>query len=325
MINTLCNHSDALRAHQGFITASHLRDARWIDLLEPTVEEEQHVEHLLGLELPNKDELRVLEESSRLHERDGALYLIALVVVNSESEYPRSDHLAFVLTRERLVTVRYASPKALALFEERARRQPALAASGEDVLLGLVETLLERIALNIDTVGGDLDRLSHEVLNPEPVRRRRRPDHGARLRRLELNQVLLARARASLSSLARLLGYVGRPALGFEFSRAFHKRSDVLQQNVQSLIDHTNFLAGNINFELSAILGMINIEQNAIIRIFSVAAVIFMPPTLVASVYGMNFEWMPELGWPRGYPMALGLMLLSALGTYWFFKRRGWL
>ena len=163
--------------------------------------------------------------------------------------------------------------------------------------------------------------------NDRPLRDLRyvTPDHGAMLRRLELNQVLLARARASLSSLARLLGYVSRPALGFEFSRAFHKRSGVLLQNVQSLIDHTNFLAGNINFELSAILGMINIEQNAIIRIFSVAAVIFMPPTLVASVYGMNFEWMPELGWSKGYPMALGFMLLSALGTYWFFKRRGWL
>ena len=325
MITTHCHVNGDLATHTGFVTGDKLADAVWIDLREPGLEEEQHVEHLLGVDLPTRDEMRALEESNRLHETDGALCLTAAVVVNSDGEYPRSDAVAFVLTRECLCTVRYAAPRALDLFAERAAREPTLATTGEAVLLGIIDTLLERLALNLERVGADLDSLSHQVLSAEPRGARPRLDYRAMLRRLEFNQVLLTRVRASLSSLERLLVYVGRPTLAFEFDRSFEPRAQVLLQNTRALVDHTHFLSGNLAFELSAILGMINIEQNTTIKIFSIAAVVFLPPTLVASIYGMNFQFMPELAWHWGYPLALALMAGSAVTTYAWFKRRGWL
>ncbi len=325
MINTYCVEHDRLSSHLGFVTAEHFQKARWIDLFEPSIEEEHHAESVLGLELPTREEMRAIEDSNRLYESDGAVYLTATVMVNSEAEYPRSDDLTFVLTKQCLVTVRYAEPKAIRLFAGRAEHHPAVCANSELALLGLLEALLERIADSIERVGRDLDELIHQVLAPDEPRGRRRLDYAALLRQLERSQILIARARGSLTSLNRLVSYVNNPALDFELSKSFRPRAVTLLHDIQSLVDHTAFLANNISFELAAILGMINIEQNGIIKIFSVAAVVFMPPTLVASIYGMNFKLMPELEQHYGYPWALGLMVASAVITYWLFKRRGWL
>ncbi len=325
MIRTYGITANGLQRHDGFVTGEHLAQASWIDLFTPSEDEEHHVEGLLGVELPTREEMRALEDSRRLYEEGGALYLTATIMVNSEAEYPRSDDLTFVLTRHCLATVRYAEPKAIQIFGERAERHPLLAANGETALLGILETLLERIALGIERVSTDLDQLVHQVLSPERKSPQARRDYGAMLRQLERNQILITRARASLSSLNRLVAFVTRPALEFELSKGFRARATTVLHDILSLTDHTNFLANNISFELAAILGMINIEQNGIIKIFSVAAVVFLPPTLVASIYGMNFRAMPELEWAQGYPWALGLMVASAVVTHWLFKRRGWL
>ncbi len=323
MITTYCAAPTGFVGYPGFVTDAHLRRASWIDLLTPTLEEEQHAERVLGVELPTREEMRTLEDSSRLYEENGAIYATATIIVNSETEYPRTDDLTFVLTPNCLVTVRYAEPKAVQIFRERAERRPALGVNAEAVWLGLLETLLERLSRNIETVSAELDGLVHEVLSPRE--RGTRLDYGAMLRQLERNQVLITRARASLASLNRLARFLQRPGLEFPLSEAFRPRLQTLLHDVQTLTQHTEFLAGNISFELAAILGMISVEQNNIIKIFSLAAVVFLPPTLVASMYGMNFEFMPELKWAHGYPWALGLMVGSAVLTYQFFKRRGWL
>ncbi|MGD9603821.1 MAG: magnesium transporter CorA family protein [Gammaproteobacteria bacterium] len=324
MITTYCSVPEGLRAYPGFVTGDHLARARWIDLFEPTPEEEAHAEQVLGVDLPTREEMRALEDSARLFEERGAVYLTATIIVNSEGEYPRTDDLSFVLTPRCLVTVRYATPKAVTLFAERASRRPPSGAA-DAVLLGLLDAFIERIALSIDRVGRELDDLVHRVLSPEHDARRVRHDYAAMLRQLERNQVLLARARASLASLHRLIGFVSRPTLEFDLAQDFRPRAATLRHDLQSLTDQTAFLANNLSFELAAILGMINIEQNGIIKIFSVAAVVFLPPTLVASIYGMNFGVMPELAWRYGYAWALGAMVGSAVVTYYFFKRRGWL
>ncbi|MBI2799646.1 MAG: magnesium transporter CorA family protein [Gammaproteobacteria bacterium] len=325
MITTYVPSADALLGCAGFVTAEHFKTTPWIDLLDPTLDEEQHVEGLLGLDLPTREEMRVLEDSHRLFEATGAVYLTATVMVNSDSEYPRTDELTFVLAKRCLVTVRYAEPKAIALFATRNAQPPLAVVSGERALLGLLETLVERIAENIDAASRSLDDMVHRVLSPDPERPPERLDYAAMLRSLERQQILIARARASLNSLNRVLNFINRPALEFELTKSFRPRAMTMLHDIQSLVDHTSFLANNISFELAAILGMINIEQNGIIKIFSVAAVVFMPPTLVASIYGMNFRFMPELGLPFGYPWALVAMLASAAGTYGFFRRRGWL
>ncbi len=325
MITTYSLVDGGLQSASGFIPNGRLATSTWIDLLEPTREEEQHVEGLLGLELPTREEMKDIEDSRRLYAGNGALYLTATVMVQSDSEYPRADDVTFVLTRRCLVTVRYASPKAVRLFAVRAEKDPALADGPEHALLGLVDTLIERVGDNIAAVSADLDGMVHAVLAPDVQSRRRRLDYAQMLRQLERDQILVAKARVSLSSLHRLLAFLGQPELRYELHTSTLARATTLARDIESLIDHTHFLASNISFELAAILGMINIEQNGIIKIFSVAAVVFMPPTLVASLYGMNFEYMPELHRQWGYPAALGLMFASAVLTYLFFKRRGWL
>ena len=325
MITTYSLVDDKLLSCAGFIATERLKSATWVDLLEPTTEEGHHVEALLGVNLPTREEMKDIEDSRRLYVENGALYLTATVMVQSDSEYPRADDISFVLTRHCLVTVRYAAPKAVRIFAGRAERDPLICDNAEHALLGLIEAVIERVGENISAVSTDLDTMVHAVLAPEVQGRRKRLDYGQMLRQLERDQILVAKARVSLSSLSRLLGFLSRPELRFELHTTTLARAVTLLRDAQSLIDHTGFLANNISFELAAILGMVNIEQNGIIKIFSVAAVVFLPPTLVASIYGMNFEFMPELGWHFGYPGALGLMVASAIVPYLFFKRQGWL
>lgn len=325
MITTYSLVAGRLLSCTGFIPAERLESATWVDLIEPTREEEQHVEALLGVELPTREEMKDIEDSRRHYVENGALYLTATVMVQSDSEYPRADDFTFVLTRRCLVTVRYSSPKAVRLFAGRAEKDAVLCDGPEHALLGLIETLIERVGDNIGAVSADLDNMVHAVLAPDVQAGRKRLDYAQMLRQLERDQILVAKARVSLNSLNRLLGFLGRPELRYELHTSTLARAATFARDVDSLVDHTHFLANNISFELAAILGMVNIEQNGIIKIFSVAAVVFMPPTLVASLYGMNFEFMPELHLRWGYPVALGLMVASAVVTYLFFKRRGWL
>ncbi|MCC7120148.1 MAG: magnesium transporter CorA family protein [Gammaproteobacteria bacterium] len=325
MITTYSLVDGRFHSTTGFIPSDRLGTTAWVDLLDPTRDEEQHVEGLLGLDLPTREEMKDIEDSRRLYAENGALYLTATVMVQSDSEYPRADDFTFVLTRRCLVTVRYASPKAVRLFAGRAEKDPTLCDGPEHALLGLVDTLIERVGDNIAAVSDDLDGMVHAVLAPDVQSRRRRLDYAQMLRQLERDQILVAKARVSLNSLNRLLVFLGQPELRYELHTSTLVRATMLARDIESLVDHTHFLGTSISFELAAILGMINIEQNGIIKIFSVAAVVFMPPTLVASLYGMNFDFMPELHQHWGYPVALGLMFASAVLTYLFFKRRGWL
>jgi magnesium transporter len=299
----------------------------WIDLLNPEREEEQQVEDALGLDLPTREEMAEIEDSSRFYKENGALYLTATVMWQSETQMPSTTDVTFVLVRNLLVTVRYADPRPFRTFAAQVERQPGLCANGETALLGLLDTCLDRVADHIEKASLDIDQLVHNVLSPSdrPQRGRGGFNYATMLRQLERSQTILAKARMSLLGLMRLLSYVARPTADVTASKSLRSQVLTLIHDVRSLLEYTNYLANNINFELSAILGMVSIEQNNIIKIFSVAAVVFLPPTLVASIYGMNFRHMPELEWLAGYPLAIVLMLGSAALPYLWFKRRGWL
>jgi len=326
MITTYCLQDEALQASTGFIASGKLASAPWIDLFQPSADEEQHVESLLGCDLPTREEMREIEDSRRLVVRRDALLMTATVMVQSESEYPRAEDITFVLTQGALVTVRYANPRALAIFAARGLAEATACRDGQTALVGLLETFIERIADHIEMVSADLDHIVHEVLAPDAASKAPpRLDYSLMLRRLERNQTLIARSRVSLMSLDRVLGFIGRPELAERIAPATVARARILHRDAQSLMEHTGFLANNISFELAAILGMVNIEQNSIIKFFSVVAVSFQTPTLVASLYGMNFELMPELHWHFGYPWALLLMVISGVLPYAWFRRLGWL
>jgi magnesium transporter len=298
-------------------------EAVWLDLVAPTREEERHVETLLGVGVPTREEMQEIEVSSRLYEENGALYMTATVLCKAESEHPETTAVSFILAGDRLVTVRYAEPQPFALFSARCQRAPVVHKRGDAVLAGLLDALIDRIADVLEHIGLEVDDVSHEVF--EHTAKPGRGDFQSILRRLGRRGDLTSKVRESLVGVGRLLMFLTQAGTAQKIAKDLRDRLRTMSRDVRSLTDHASFLSSKINFLLDATLGMINIEQNAIIKIFSVVAVVFLPPTLIASVYGMNFAFMPELHWAFGYPLALLLMLASALTPYLYFKRRGWL
>lgn len=298
-------------------------EAVWIDLLAPTREEERRVEALLGVEVPTHEEMQEIEVSSRLYEENGALYMTATVLCKAQSERPETAAISFILAGDRLVTVRYAEPQPFALFAARCQRAPGVHTRGDAVLAGLLDALIDRIADILEHIGREVDDISHEIF--EHSAKPGRGDFQGILRRLGLRGDLTSKVRESLVSVGRLLMFLTQASTAQKIAKNLRDRLRTMSRDVRSLTDHVSFLSSKINFLLDATLGMINIEQNAIIKIFSVVAVVFLPPTLIASIYGMNFAYMPELEWVPGYPWALLLMLASAITPYLYFRRRGWL
>jgi magnesium transporter len=294
----------------------------WLDLYQPDEAEEDAVERALGIEVPTREEMKEIEASSRLYREDGALFMTATVVTNAETETPETSALTFILAGDRLVTVRYADPLPFRAFAAYALRHPGACGDGHAVFVGLLEAIVDRIADVLEADGADLDRLSHEVFSRSAAQTSR--DFQKILSRLGRAGDLASKVRESLVSIGRLLAYAIQ-AVQARGRKSGSSRLKTIGRDVASLSDHASFLNHKVGFLLDATLGMINIEQNAIIKIFSVAAVVFLPPTLIASIYGMNFEHMPELDWPLGYPLALALMVASAILPYLYFKRRGWL
>lgn len=303
-------------------------NAVWIDLLEPTREEELLVERSLGLQIPTREEMAEIEPSSRLYQERGAVFLTANVMSGIDAGDPVSTPISFVLTREHLVTVRYADPRPFRTFAAHIEREPTLCASATMTLIHLLDAIVDRLADTLEVVQADIDKTSRAVFRRGQGTRRRARMSNETLQELLLrigdDQDLLAKTRDSLVSMGRLMSFLSLP-MHVREDHELREHVKSISRDVASLNDHSGFLATNISFLLDASLGLINIEQNAIIKIFSVAAVVFLPPTLVASIYGMNFEHMPELEWLLGYPYALGLMILSAVLPYLFFKRKGWL
>jgi magnesium transporter len=294
----------------------------WLDLLQPSADEESAVERALGVEVPTREEMKEIEVSSRLYREDGALFMTATLVAKADTEAPESTALTFILAGERLVTVRYLDPQPFRAFATYALRHPGACSDGDAVFAGLLEAIIDRTADILEAVGADLDRMSREVFSRTSQETSR--DFQKLIARIGRAGDLTSKARESLVSIGRLLAFAiqGNQARG---RKTTGSRLKTIGRDIASLSDHASFLNNKVNFLLDATLGMINIEQNAIIKIFSVAAVVFLPPTLIASIYGMNFSFMPELHSPFGYPLALALMVVSAILPYWYFKRRGWL
>jgi magnesium transporter len=296
----------------------------WADLFEPTVEEERAVESLLTVDVPTRDEMREIETSNRLYEEDGAVYMTATVGSKLDSAAPESSAITFILANNRLITNRYADPTPVRRFMTHVERYPAACTSSATLLAGLLEAFVERIADLLERVQAELDSVSHSIFQRSNGDTTSGSDLKSMIQRIGANGDLVSKARESLVSFQRLLMYV-QQASNVSLSQDQRGRFKSTLRDVQSLSDHATFLGNKIQFLLDAVLGLINLEQNNIIKIFSVAAVMFLPPTLVASIYGMNFHFMPELDKPWGYPFALVAMVVSAVVPYLYFRRKGWL
>jgi len=268
--------------------------------------------------------MQEIEPSNRLYQEDGGLFMTVNVVAKADSPAPESTAITFVLLRQRLITVRYEEPKALRIFAGYVERHRELGVSGAALLVGLLEAIVDRTADILERIGTDIDALSRSIFIAGGGASCAPRDFTDALTRMGRHHDLTSKARESLVSLSRLLSFLTLPG-DVRNDKELREHVRGLVRDVASLTDHATFISGNISFLLNATLGLVNVEQNAIIKIFSVAAVVFLPPTLVASIYGMNFKEIPELGWHLGYVWALLLMVLSAVLPYLYFKRRGWL
>ncbi len=309
----------AIDAHN----ADLLKQALWIDLLAPTVEEECLVESIVDINIPTRDDMQEIEISSRLYKEAGILYMTAPMLTHSESKKSILDAVSFILTQHQLVTLRYSEMQTFHFFITQACKSEINLNSPCKLFIALLEAAVDRIADTAERIGGSLDEHSQTIFR-NPATSATKIDFRDALQAIGSNGDMTAKVRESLIAFNRLASY---------FKQHHKQLLDLgddqhlvtLVMDIQALSDHIGFLSNQISFLLNATLGMINITQTNIIKILSVAAVIFLPPTVVASIYGMNFHYMPELEWHYGFPMAVVLMVLSAFIPYQFFKWKKWM
>ncbi|MFZ3583995.1 magnesium transporter CorA family protein [Loktanella sp. DJP18] len=298
--------------------------ARWLDLVSPTANEEAEVENVLGIDVPTQEDIKKNEPSSRHYREDGATFMAAQIVVHGETPLPQTSSVAFILKNDTLVTVRYEQSRAFDLCAseiQRTDRKP----TSTSALIGLIEALVDRTSELLEGAANAADdmALSSLPFSEQPSKRRTVAELEGVLAEIQRLHRRVAKVRESLVSLGRMTGYLLTQS---ELDDPeFRERARSMSRDIISVTDHATFVAQNIQFVLDTLLGVISVEQNAIVKFFSIVAVVLLPPTLIAAIYGMNFETMPELTWTWGYPAALGAMLASAVLPYLWCRKRGWL
>ena len=292
-----------------------LSDSAWIDLQDPEENERDLLEQLLRTELPESEDVEELESSARYFVDAAGIHVHSLYLTQSEGRHDTAT-VAFILQPQRLITVRDTELADFRLLRMRARRNQVEAHNAQELLTLLFEQKVENLADALEDNYLKLGEVSHLVLEDEEADLEEAIDHLAKLE--DSN----GKIRLCLMDTQRSIAFLQR-----------HLKDDPelretcwgILRDIDTLMSHTTFLFEKINFLMDSTQGFISIEQNKIIKIFSIAAVVFLPPTMVASIYGMNFEHMPELEWLLGYPWALLLMLMAGMAPYLYFKKKGWL
>jgi len=292
-----------------------LRESVWIDLQEPTEEERQTVDKLHPAGLPDAEDVEEIEASARYFTDRNGIHVHSTFLNPSEGRM-RTSTVAFTLLPDKLLTLRDTDLADFRLLRMRMRRGQVEATTPLAVMIALVAQKVENLADWVEDLYRELQEVSYMVLEEEGGTMEDAIDELAALE--DSN----GKIRLCLMDTQRSISFLMR---NIRQQPAEVGRCQEMLHDLDTLMTHSNFLFDKINFLMDAALGFINIEQNQIIKIFSIAAVVLLPPTLVASIYGMNFRYMPELDWVAGYPMALGLMVLAGLAPYWYFKRKGWL
>lgn len=295
--------------------APALEGTQWIDVVDADDDERTLLQHVLTAPLPDSDDVEEIEASARFFTDEQGIHVHSLFLYQSEGRH-RTTTVAFILQPDRLLTLRDNEIPDFRLMRMRIRRGRVRVEEPQDILLNVLEQKVENLADQLEDIHRQLEGVSYLVLEDDEAELE---DGIEKLAKLEDSS---GKIRLCLMDTQRSISFIQR-----------HLRADTerrslcmeIQHDLDALMSHTTFLFEKINFLMDAAQGFINIEQNQIIKIFSIAAVVFLPPTLVASIYGMNFRLMPELSWDYGYPMAIGLMVLAGLAPYLYFKRKGWL
>jgi magnesium transporter len=303
-----------------------LNDAIWVDLLDPTDEERMVLERRLDQTLAEEHELEDLESSARFFEDEDGLHLHSFFYCLDDDDFADIATVAFTIRDGRLFTLRERDLPAFRLYRMRSRREKLVDANAYELLLDLFETKIEQLADVIENIYADLEKLSRVILAD-----REKKDENEDNATHNLDEALSELTELEdASSKVRLCLMDTQRALSFLLRKTrlpnnqLEQARDIMR-DIESLQPHNESLFQKVNFLMQAAMGFINIEQNRIMKLFSLVSVMFLPATLISSIYGMNFEFMPELGFKYGYPMALGLMIVVASSPYIYFKRKGWL
>jgi magnesium transporter len=297
----------------------------WVDLISPGTDEIAKVERFLALEIPTRAEMQEIEATSRLYQENDTYFMTVTAVTSPEHDSLESSAVTFILSEAFLVTVRYLNPKPFDSFAARIQKPGSNFTSSTDLMIGLLETVIDRMADILEMHSAEVERISKAVFAANGRKGASQINLQETIKDIGIEGNHVSILRESLVSVSRMAIYLNQAVAQRPQVVALRETLKEISRDLASLADHASFMASKVNFILDATLGMINIEQNKIIKLFSVAAVVFLPPTLIASIYGMNFEVMPEISWPFGYPLAILLMIVSAILPYAYFKRKGWL
>jgi len=297
--------------------SDNLTGALWVDLVAPEKTERERVQVELDQNLVTRLELGDIEASARFFEDEDGLHIHSFFYYKDAEDHAGNATVAFTIRNGRLYTLRERELPAFRLYRMRARTQILVDGNAYELLLDLFETKIEQLADEIENIYTDLEKLSRVIMEGQQGDK-----YDAALSILAEQEDIGWKVRLCLMDTQRALNFLLRkarlPASQLEQARE-------IQRDIGSLLPHNESLFQKVNFLMQAAMGFINIEQNRIIKIFSVVSVIFLPPTLVASSYGMNFQFMPELNWSFGYPGAITLMIVAGLAPYLYFKRKNWL
>ncbi len=305
--------------------AAGLKEILWIDAIGPSAEESEWVQQTLGLQLPSREQMREIETSNRLREEDGILHLTATVLMDSGRDSPANHPVAFILSEHQLISNRHVDSLGFQRYRKFAASHGRQCRDSGAILAGLLEAFVNSIADTLERTSDEMDRLSAEIFaapnHPGAARVR---DYRPVLEKVGHLGDLNSKARESLASLSRLLIFVQqiRPSHVDEHSWA---RLRVIARDLHEMGDHAVFLASKVQFTLDATLGMMTIEQNNTLKIFSVVTVLLLPPSVIAASFGMNFRYLPGIEHPLGFAVVALVMTLSAILPFAIFRRRGWL
>jgi magnesium transporter len=325
MLNAYVPSGSSLERHLVPPDGEVPHNAIWLDLINPAPGEDKLVERRLGIAIPTREEMQEIEVSSRLYVEQHARFMTATLMCNSDTAAPKTTPVTFILSGHKLVTVRYDEPRPFTIVDHRLARNCPPNANGETVLMDLLDAVIDREADLLERIGLEVDQVSRDIFDPHGEGPARTISYQSMLKTIGSKGDLTSKVRESLVSIGRLLLFLANEAEGMRWTKDVKLQLVSMQRDVQSLSDHATYLSNKTTFLLDALLGVVTLEQNNVIKIFSIAAVVLLPPTLVATTYGMNFKNMPELDWQYGYPLALGMMLLSAIVPYYIFKWKKWL
>ncbi|GAB2185442.1 magnesium transporter CorA family protein [Roseibium sp. LAB1] len=291
----------------------------WIDLVAPTQDEQKAAEKLMGAEIPTRDEIASIETSERLYLEPGAVVMTAQLPIATQMIDPALSSVTFVINARRLVTVRYGEPRSIALLSRKVQSDTSIAHKGPAVLFAMLDIIVDRCADEMESASARYDKLAVQVFG-DGLNMRKTASYQIAIKQLGQIGLHVSKMHDVCTSLSRMMLYLSTHAKRLNLNEEQEADCKMFGRDIHSIKEHGDALDAKLSFLLDATVGLVTLEQNQISKIFTVVSVIFLPPTLIASIYGMNFANMPELNWQLGFLFSLGLMVSSVALTFLFFR-----